>query len=177
MATGTIPLPVGAAILPDGSSGNAAPGISRIQGTETNPKKHLLGLAFDPSTSEHAYWTFRMPTNYASGGVVNLLWQTNDVGAGEECVWAGKLIAVTATDADTPQEHANTTETTATSGVNTTEANRLISAAITLSAGSLDSVAAGDLVTLMIRRAVADAADDLTSDAVLLAVDFEYTTT
>src|SRR5688500_14204363 len=106
MATGVILLPIGAAILPDGSAGNAAPGIVRFQSTAANPKPHFLVALFDPTTDEHLYWTFRMPSDYASGGAVILQWMTNDVGAGESAVWGARLGAVTPADADTPVEHA-----------------------------------------------------------------------
>lgn len=175
MATGTVILPIGAATLPDGSSGNAAPALQRFQGTEANPKKHFLAAAFDPATDEHLWWSFRMPGDYASGGTVKLLWMSNDVGAGESCVWGARLGAVTPADADTPVEHAAAAASTTTTDVNTTEARRLIETSIALA--NLDSVAAGDLVTLLVYRDADNAADDLSSDAELVAASFEYTTT
>jgi hypothetical protein len=78
MATGSVILPIGAATLPDGTAGNAAPALLRVQGTEANPKKHFLAASFDPTTDEHVWWSFRMPANYASGGALKLLWYTND---------------------------------------------------------------------------------------------------
>lgn len=175
MATGTLGLPIGAAVLPDGSSGNAAPAISRVQGSESNPKKHYLAAAFDAATDEHLWWTFRMPADYASGGAVKLLWQSNDVGASESAVWGARLGAVTAADADTPNEHAAAAASTTTTDVNTTEANRLIETSITLA--NLDSVAAGDLVFLLVYRDADNGSDDLSSDALLIAASLEYTTT
>jgi hypothetical protein len=71
-------------------------------------------------------------------------------------------------------EHASAAATTQATGVNTTEANRLIETTITL--GNLDSVAAGDLVFVLVYRDANHASDDLTSDALLVAVTFEYTT-
>ena len=174
MATGTLALPVGAATLPDGSSGNAAPAILRVQGTESNPKKHYLVAAFDASTDEHLWWSFRMPANYSSGGDVKLLWYTNDTGASESAVWGAQLGAVTAADADTPIEHASAAASTTTTDINTTEANRLTETSITLA--NLDSVAAGDLVFLLVYRDADNGSDDLTSDALLAAVSLQYTT-
>jgi hypothetical protein len=174
MATGYITLLPGAAVLPDGSSGNAAPAIQRFQGTEANPKKHFLVAAFDPTTDEHLWWTFRMPGDYSSAPVVKLLWMTNDTGAGEECVWGAALGAVTPADTDTPVEHAQAAATTQATGVNTTEARRLIETTITLA--NVDSVAAGDLVFLVVYRDANHASDDLTSDAELICVELSYTT-
>lgn len=175
MATGTIILPIGAAVLPDGSSGNAAPGIIRVQGTETNPKKHFLGLAYAGATAaEYAYWTFRMPVDWASAFALKLQWQLN--GTSNAVVWQARIAAVTPNDADTPQEHAQATAAATTTNVNTTEANRLTETSIDLS-GVLDSLAAGDLVTLNIFRDFAHASDTSTVDAVLIAASIEYTTT
>lgn len=175
MAVGTVLLPVVSAIPPDGSAGNAAPALQRVQGTEANPKKHLMIAAFDPATDEHLWWTFRMPSDYASGGTVKILWMTNDVGAGESCVWAARLSAVSPADADTPVEHAAAAASTVTTDVNTTEARRLIESSITLA--NLDGAAAGDLVNLLVYRDADNGADDLSSDAELISVGFEYTTT
>lgn len=175
MATGSILLSVGSAVPPDGSSGNAAPAIQRVQGTETNPKKHYLVAAFDPGTDEHLWWNFRMPADYASAPIVKVLWYTNDTGAGEECAWAAQIGAVTPADADTPIEHAQAAATIVLTGVNTTEANRLIETSITLA--NVDSLAAGDLAFLNVYRDANHASDDLTSDALLVSVAITYTTT
>lgn len=174
MATGTIALPIAAAQIPDGSSGNAAAGIQRIQGTEANPKKHLLAALFDAATDEHLWWTFRMPADYASGGALKLQWMT-DTASANNVVWGGRLGAVTPGDADTPVEHAAAAASTTTTAGNATEARRLIETSITLA--NLDSVAAGDLVTIVVYRDADNASDTLAADAELLAVAFEYTTT
>lgn len=174
MATGTIPLPMAAATPPDGSASNAAPQPQRVKGSETAPAKHYLAYAFDAATDEHLWFAFRMPADYASGPVLKLLWQTNDTGATESCVWGCRLGAVTPADADTPNEHASATAQTTTTDINTTEANRLIETSITIS--NADSVAAGDLVFLLIYRDADNASDDLSSDALLIAASLEYTT-
>lgn len=175
MATGTIILPIQAAVLPDGSTNNAAPAISRVQGTDAAPAKHYLVASFDAATDEHLWWTFRMPADYASSPALKLLWYTNDTGAAESCVWGCQVAAITPADADTPIEHAKATAQTTTTDINTTEANRLIETSITIT--NTDSVAAGDLVVLLVYRDANNGSDDLTSDAVLVAVSLEYTTT
>jgi hypothetical protein len=172
VATGTIQLPVGAATLPDGSSGNAAPGIARIQGTETNPKKHFLVAAFDAAIDEHLWWQFRMPSDYASGGTAKLLWMTNTASS-NSVVWGARLGAVTPADADTPVEHASAAASTTTTAGNATEARRLIETSITLA--NLDSVAAADLVFLLVYRDADNASDNLAADAELIQAVLEYT--
>lgn len=177
MATGTILLLPESAALPDGSSGNASPGVVRVQGSESNPKKHYLTLAFDAATDEHAWWRFRMPANYASGGTVKIQWQANATTA-TAVRWGVRIGAVTPSDADTPNEHASATATTAGSSTNTTEANRLTEVSIDCSA-NLDSVAAGDLVFIVIYRDAdgTSGTDDLAVDAAFVAGAFDYTTT
>lgn len=174
MATSTLQWGMGAATPPDGSAGNAAPAILRIQGTEANPKKHFLVAAFDAATAEHLWFTFRVPADYASGGTVVLHWMANSASA-NSVVWAARLGAVTAADADTPVEHAQAAASTVTTAGNATEARRLIASSITLS--NLDSVAAGDLAFLVVSRDAANGSDTLAVDAELISVAFTYTTT
>lgn len=174
MATGTIILPIQAAAIPDGTTNNAAPALVVVKGTNTAPVRFLMTAAFDPGTDEHLWFQFRMPADYSSSPVLKILWYSNDIGAGETCVWGCSLGAVTPADADTPLEHAQATAQTTGTDVNTTEANRLIETSITISNG--DSVAAGDLVSLVVYRDANAGTDDLSSDAVLVAVSLEYTT-
>lgn len=177
MATATLNLPISSAQVPDNSSGNACPQISRIQGTEANPKKHFLIAAFDPSTDEHLWWLFRMPANYSSSPIVKLLWMANSASS-NTVAWGSRLGAITPADADTPVEHASAAATVVSTAANGTEARRLVETSITL--GNLDSVAAGDLVFLLVYRDADDTAgagDTLAVDAELVAVALEFTTT
>jgi hypothetical protein len=173
VATSTIVLPVGAATLPDGSSGNAAPAMERVQGTESNPKKHVLAARFDAATEEFLYWAFRMPADYVSGGAVKIQWGSITAVTSTNVVWKAAIGAVTPADADTPIEHARAAASSATSANNTTEAGRLTEASITLA--NLDSVAAGDYVFLCISRDAANGSDTLAEDARLFAASLEYT--
>lgn len=173
MATSTILLGVSSATPPDGSSGNAAPGFAVIQGTESNPKKHFVVAQFDATTDEHLWWVFRMPADYASGGTVKLAWMANSA-SGNSVVWAAGLGAVTPSDADTPVEHAGGAVSSTATAANATEARRLVESSITLA--NLDSVAAGDLVVLLIHRDSDNGSDTLAVDAELITVAFEYTT-
>jgi hypothetical protein len=173
VATGSIPLAPGAAIMPDGSTSNAAPGLTRRQGSETAPKKHFFTLDFDASTQEQVFFNFRWPGDYSSSPVLKIQWQANTTTA-SNVVWACKLGAVTPADADTPLEHVLATAQTVTTAVNTTEARRLIESSIAIT--NLDSVAAGDFVTLHVYRDAANGSDTCTVDAEILACTLEYTT-
>jgi len=172
MPTSSVLLLPGGATLPDGSTGNLAPALIRVQGSEANPKKHLLALAFDGAGGkELAWWTFRMPADYLSGGAVKIQWRLN--GTANAVKWQATIGAVTPNDADTPAEHASAAASATTTNVNTTEAGRLTETSITLA--NLDGIAAGDLVFLCIFRDSADGADTATQDAELLAATLEYT--
>lgn len=173
MTTGTILLTPGSAVLPDGSASNLAPGATRRKGSETAPAKFFLTLDFDAAQRESAYWTFRMPSNYASGPVVKLQWMANATSG--SVVWDAQIGAVTPADADTPIEHVLAAVTAATTAANTTEARRLVETSITLA--NLDSLAAGDLVVLCLYRDGANGSDTTTVDAEVVALAVEFTTT
>lgn len=178
MATGTINLPPLGAILPDGSTNNAAPQFQRTKTTYASSgslhNTHFVELLFDPATAEAAFWAFRMPEDYASAPVLKLLWKANTITA-SNVVWEGRVSATTPADVDTPNEHSPAATNSATTAVNTTEARRLIETSITLT--NADTVAAGDLVVLTVRRDAANASDTCTVDAELVSVAVNYTTT
>lgn len=174
MATASVQLLPISATLPDGSTFNAAAALARVQGTvavSIDPKKHYLVLDYDATTDEFAWWTFRLPDNYASGGTGYVQWHTTTIAG--SVVWGMRVGAITAGDADTPIEHA-TVAVTALTGVNATEANRLVSTTLSL---SMDSAAAGDLLTVAVYRSAANASDSASVDARLVAAEFMYTTT
>lgn len=172
MATGTILLPPTASALPDGSTNNLAPGMSRRQGTQTGRKTHYFTLDFDGAGNlESAHYAFRLPADYGSGGVLKLQWTANATSG--DCKWQAQVGAITPADADTPLEHAFAAAATVTTTTNATEARRLNESSITL---TMDSAAAGDLIELVIFRDSADAADTLAVDAELIIASFEYTT-
>lgn len=172
MATGTVLLPTNAADLPDGSTTNLAAGMSRVQGTQTGAKWHHVTLDFDGAGAvEGAWWTFRLPADYASGGTLKLGWMAN--ATANAVKWQAQVGAITPADADTPIEHALAAAATVTTNVDTNEAYRLTESAITL---TMDSAAAGDLIELFVFRDSSDAADTCTVDARLLVASFEYVT-
>lgn len=174
MATGEYQWAMSAVNPSDGSSGNATPPIRRIQGTEANPKKHFLVAAFDAATAQYLTIPLRWPVNYASGGTVLFQWMANSASA-NSVVWAARLGAITAADADTPVEHAAAAASTVTAAGNATEARRLMDSSITLA--NLDSAAVGDLAFLIVYRDAANGADTLAVEAELIIVTFQYTTT
>ena len=174
MATGSILLTPASATIPDSSTDNVAPLISRLKATLTGADIHHLVAAYDGAGSVHEslYWTFVMPANYASGGALKVLGTINSV-TGNVAVMQGQVAAITAADADTPFEHALSTAATVSITANTTEAHRLLSGDITL---NMDSAAAGDLITIRLFRDPAHASDTHTTDFNFFAAEFSYTT-
>lgn len=176
MAVASVALPIGNATLPDGSSGNAAPQVERVQGTESNPKKHLLVARFDAATEEFLYWSFRLPDDANADPTFNLklLWASIAATTSTNVVWGGRVTVVTAADADTPIEHAQAGQQTVTSANNTTEAGRLIAATVAFTNAQADGADAGDLIVVQLSRVAANGSDTLAEDARLYAVTLEY---
>lgn len=175
MATGSILLTPGSAVLPDGTTNNASPAMSRIQSSfaaaANAPKVHFLSLDFDPSTDEHCFFIFRLPGDYTSSPVLKIQWIAN--ATANAVVWVCKIGAVTPGDADTPIEHAQAADNSVTTNVNTTEAYRLTESSITLT--NADSLAAGDLIMITVFRDATSGSDTCTVDARLISATLEYT--
>jgi hypothetical protein len=176
MATSTLILPMGAAVPPDGSSGNAAPQVERIQGTEANPKKHFIALRFDAATEEMAYWSFMLPHEAAAASTftLRLVWTSVAASTTTNVVWGARITAVTPADADTPIEHAQAAQQTVTSANNTTEAGRAIAASITFTNAQADGVVADDWVVVQISRVAANGSDTLAEDSRLIGANLTF---
>lgn len=176
MATASLVLPMSAATLPDGSSGNAAPQVERIQGTEANPKKHIIALRFDPTTEEFAYWAFMLPHEAAAAATytLRLLWASVTAITSTNVVWGAGVAAVTAADADTAIEHVRATQQTVTSANNTTEAGRLIAASIAFTNAQADNTSPDDFLVVCISRVAANGSDTLAEDARLYAANLTF---
>jgi hypothetical protein len=169
-------LPMSGAILPDGSSGNAAPQIERIQGTEANPKKHIIALRFDPATEEMAYWSGQLPHEAAAAPTFTLrmVWASVSAVTSTNVVWGARVSAVTPTDADTPIEHAQAAQQTVTSANNTTEAGRAIAASITFTNAQADGITADDWFVVQVSRVAANGSDTLAEDSRLLSAALTF---
>jgi hypothetical protein len=175
MATGTILLAPQAAVLPDGSTDNIPPAMSRLKGSQSGADLHKLVLAYDGAGSVHesAYWSFILPQDYASGGTLRITGTINST-TGNVARMQAQVGAVTAADADTPLEHAFGAAANIDITANTTEARRLLTGSVAL---TMDSAAAGDEITIRLFRDPANGSDTHTSDFELWDAAFEYTTT
>lgn len=172
MATGNVILPPGAAVLPDGSTSNAAPAMQRTKSSATAPGVYFLQLAFDATAEEWATWEFRMPDDYASGPVLRVQFKMTSATSGA-VVWDGRVAATTPTDATDVDARGFSSANTVTQTVAST-AGYLVDASITLS--NADSVAAGDFVVIRLARAAADAGDTATGDAEFVMASLSYVT-
>lgn len=176
MATGSILLAAAGAVLPDGSTNNAAPAIQRVKSSASDPKLHFIQLAFDATTDEMCYWTFPMPSNYASAPVLKVFYKMTSATSGT-IVWEGRIAATS--DGDSTDLDAKALATTNHSGALTVPgtAGFLDVGSITLT--NADSLAAGDIVTVQLRRDAdsTNATDNATGDAEVMACMLDYTTT
>ena len=168
MATGYIPLPAQAwNTTKDIGGTNASAQLEYFEGDSADPKGVYPRWKFIDTVDTHIQCTFHMPANYASGPVAILDW-TSDAATTATVQWAVRVIA--SSEGDDVESNAPDNENTATEACTT--AQDLVQTTITCT--NNDSVAADDLVTLILLR---DAADDLPNDVFLLSVMFTYTTT
>lgn len=173
MATGSILLPPGAAVLPDGSATNLAPALQRRKSSGTAPAPYFLELWYDAATEEWASWAFRMPADYASAPVLKVMYKMASATSGD-VIWAGSIAAVTDGDSTDVDAKVFATANTATVTVPGT-AGYIDEASITMT--NADSVAAGDFVVVRIARQGAAGGDTATGDAEFVAAALTYTTT
>lgn len=159
MATASILLP----IPPSGYDATNPPGL-RFE-------DHRWELLFDDSTDELCFWTFRLPTGFASAPVLKIQHKATTATTGNAGFDAA-IMAVTpgdSADVDTPSfDTDNVGAANATPGT----AGFLDETSIALS--NADSMAAGDLVSIRLNRNTA-IASNLTGDIEVPAVSLEYT--
>lgn len=177
MATADLLLPIAAAVLPDGSTSNAAPAIQRVKSSAAAPAPFFYQLAFDASTDEMCMWSFRMPSNYSSTPVLIVQYKMTSATTGAvrfECYLAAITPNVDTTDADA-KAFASSNSTGQT--VPATTAGKVNELTITLT--NADSLAAGDWVIVYLRRDAdgTTGTDDATGDCEVIGVTLQYTTT
>lgn len=177
MADASLLLLPESAIIPDGSTGNAAPQIERIQGSDANPKKHYFVARFDSGTDEFLYWRFKLPSNAAASPSFTLKidWASVAAVTATNVVWAAFIAAVTPGDADTPIEHAEAAAQSVTDANDTVEAGRLNTCTISFTNAQADGAAPGDEIFLCIFRDADNASDSLGEDARFYGAELLYT--
>lgn len=172
MATGSILLPIGAAILPDGTASNAAPAIQRVKSSASAPSPYFLQAAFDASTEEQIMWAFRMPADYASAPVLRVQYKMTSATTGG-VAFEGRLAAVSDGDAQDVDAKAFAAANVGTATVPGT-AGHIDEVAVTMT--NADSLAAGDFTVVYLNRDPAHASDTATGDCEVIGVALTYTT-
>jgi hypothetical protein len=179
MATGYLPLPVGAAILPDGSTNNAAPALQRVKSSDTasstNTPPYFLQLAYDASVDESAMWAFQMPGDYASAPVLRVKYKMASATSGS-VRFEGRLAAISDGDATDADAKAFAATNSVGDTVPATTAGKIGEYTIPLT--NADNLAAHDFVIVQLRRDAdgTTGTDDAAGDCEVVAVTLEYTT-
>lgn len=134
-----------------------------------------VGLAFDASADEAAFWSFRA-VNYGAGNLtVGVDWYADTATSGD-VVWAVQIAAITPdTDSQDVETKALATANTVTDTHLGTTGQRLHRATVTVS--NLDSLAANDDVWIRIARDADNASDTLAGDAILALATVSYSDT
>lgn len=172
MATGSIILTPGAAVLPDGTTSNLAPALQRVKSSATAPGIYAFQLAFDAAADEWVTWQFRIPDDYASGPTLKIQWKATSATSGV-VVWDARVSATSPGDSQDVDaqdfDSANTANGTAPS-----TAGYLVETSITLT--NADSLAAGDFVVIRLCRVGSSGSDTATGDAEMMVASLTYTT-
>jgi hypothetical protein len=174
MATASIILTPGSAVFGDSTTDNIPPALKRKKGALSGADIHYLVLGFDGAGSVHesCYYTFPVPADYASGGTLKVWGEINSA-TGNVARMQAMVSAITPADADTMSQHAFGAAAGVDITANTTEAERLLQGDITL---TMDSAAAGDIITIRLFRDPAHANDTHTTDFDFIGALFTYTT-
>ena len=174
MATGYIPLDLGAALLPDNSTNNAPCGMVVAKSSAAAPTPIFTQLLFDAGTQEWAYFSFQMPGDYASAPVLELIFKMASATSGN-VIFASIIAAQTGGDSADVDAIAGDT-------VNTSSGVAVAGTAgyptrTTLALTNADSLAANDFIVLGVSRDADNGSDTATGDLELIAASLSYTTT
>lgn len=127
-------------------------------------------LEFDTTTQEAAIWTFQMPQNYAGGNLKVFVRYAAASATSGTIGWDVTFERIDAGTLDVDADSFATAQTiTAATVPGTTGVTAVGSVECTAGSTGTDSIAAGDLCRIRVRRDVAN--DTATGDAQLLAVE------
>ena len=180
MATAELLLPIQGAVLTDDSAGSKMAQIERaVSSNATDPQTFWFQANFDDAIEEHLLWHFRVPSHFKAAqptGFPKLYVQLKMASA-----TSGKVQFATAVRSRTPGagERLDNVASFATFNESAAvdvpiAAGELFEIEIDLS-GNLDSLAAGDLCLLCLKRDADDAVNDTaTGDAQVVCATFRY---
>lgn len=151
--------------------GTVFPQSARIAGTNFP----VEGLAFDAAADEACVAKFRAD-GYGSGNLtLEIDWYADSASSGD-VVWDAAICVITPdTDSQDVETDSFATASSVTDSHLGTTGQRVHRASITIS--NLDSIAAGDLVHLRIRRVGSNGSDTMTGDAILVFAELTYSDT
>lgn len=176
MATGSILLNPGAAMLPDGSASNLGPALQRVKSSATAPPPYFLQLAYDAAQLEFAVWQFRAPAdvNATPAWALKIQFKMTSATTGN-VIMIGRMAATTPGDTtDTDAKAFASANTSSATAVPATTAGKLGEISITMT--NDDGAVAGDFVSLYIARDGASGSDTASGDLELVAAALTYTT-
>lgn len=133
----------------------------------------VASYSFDAGATEGIQFVLPYVGSYGSGNLTcKLRWYADTATTGS-VVWGASIACITPeTDTQDIETDAWATENTVTDAHLGTTAQRLHEASITIS--NLDSIAAGDYLSLRIQRLGTNGSDTLSGDAQLVGVVLEY---
>lgn len=134
----------------------------------------VTGLAYADNPAEIAFWKFS-PAGYTSGNItIDVVWYADTSTTSTHGVaWQVAIAAITpSADTQNVETKSWATSQTGTTDLGSTDAQKLMKTTIVIS--NLDGIAAGDEAWLSLTRAVANAADDMTGDAIVTSVRLSY---
>jgi hypothetical protein len=137
----------------------------------------VTGLAFADATLESTCWKWAA-LRYGSGNItVDVVWYADTSTTSTHGVmWSASVAAITpGTDTQNVETKNFATSASASTDLGSTNAQKLMKTTITVT--SLDSIATGDECWFQLIRLYADAADDLTGDAIVTSVRISYSDT
>lgn len=143
--------------------------LTKIVGAST-PAEGLLAWAFDAATIEYMDYLVRINEAYAGGGITLTIYWSAATATSNACRWSAafRRIADDAEDLDTTAQtyDFNDVDCTAPSAAGEISVDTLSFT----SGADMDSIAAGELGILRIRRNASHANDNMTGDANLITV-------
>lgn len=172
MPTGSILLPIGAAVQPDGSASNLAPAVQRVKSSATAPSPYFMQAMFDAAALEQMMWSFRVPADYGSSPVLKVQYKMTSATSGNVII-LGRLAAVTdgdAIDVDAKAFGASNSATVTVPGT----VGHIDEASLALT--SDDSMASADFAVVYVARDGASGSDTATGDMEVVSVSVTYTT-
>lgn len=174
MATGTVILPIAAAVMPDGSASNLGPALQRVKSSASAPAPYFYQLGFDASALEQCMWVFRMPGDFASGPILEVQFKMASATTGDVVI-EGRLAAVS--DGDTVDVDAKTFATANTSAATTVPGVVGYMTEISLALTNDNGIVGGDFTVVYLARDAVNAADTATGDLEIIGAGLTYTTT